>query len=174
MSDVIDINKFKNKVRDKDINELESYIYSLYYKLAEGKMTMAEINAEIAKYLEENNISESKFVEIQKKLIERYGYDPSIVEQQFGEGTLNMRIAGTLKTKYGNSLTDGIMIKKTIKNSNNDLTLICNGKEVFIYSEGTVNLEDNELNEFLVSYKRQYADEILKIHVSSQTSSYDY
>lgn len=174
MSDVIDLNKFKNKVRDKDINELENYIYSLYYKLAEGKLTMAELNVEVSKYLADNNISETKFMEIQKKLIERYGYDPSIVDQQFGEGSLNLRIASTLKTKYGNSLTEGFMIKKTIKNDRNDVTIICSSKEVFIYSKGSVDIEDNELNEFLVSYKRQCADENLKIVVSSNTSSYDY
>ncbi|MFB0918095.1 MAG: DUF3867 family protein [Clostridiaceae bacterium] len=174
MSDVIDLNKFKNKVRDKDINELENYIYSLYYKLAEGKLTMAELNVEVSKYLADNNISETKFMEIQKKLIERYGYDPSIVDQQFGEGSLNLRIASTLKTKYGNSLTEGFMIKKTIKNDRNDVTIICSSKEVFIYSQGSVDIEDNELNEFLVSYKRQCADENLKIVVSSNTSSYDY
>ncbi len=174
MSDVIDINSFKNKVRDKDIDELESYIYSLYYKMAEGKLTMADVNFEIAKYLEENSISEKKFIEIQKKLIARYGYDPSFIDQQMGEGSFNLKAAATLKQKYGDSQTEAMMIQKTVKNQRNDLTIIGNGREVHIFSSKRVDLDDNELNEFLVSYKRQYGDEPIKVRVSSNIEEYDY
>ena len=48
MDRVIDFNELKNKVNDKDIDKFESYIYELYYKMAEGKLNMAEFNQEIA------------------------------------------------------------------------------------------------------------------------------
>ena len=41
MDKIIDFNELKNKVNEKDIDNFESYIYSLYYKMSEGKLTMA-------------------------------------------------------------------------------------------------------------------------------------
>ena len=34
MDKIIDFNELKNKVNEKDIDNFESYIYSLYYKMA--------------------------------------------------------------------------------------------------------------------------------------------
>ena len=36
MDKIIDFNELKNRVNDKDVDQFESYIYSLYYKVAEG------------------------------------------------------------------------------------------------------------------------------------------
>ena len=47
MDKIIDFNELKNKVNEKDIDNFESYIYSLYYKMAEGKLTMAEFTKEM-------------------------------------------------------------------------------------------------------------------------------
>lgn len=56
MSDkIIDFNELKNKVKDKDIDKFEEYIYSMYYKLAEGKMNMSDFSKNILAYMEENN-----------------------------------------------------------------------------------------------------------------------
>lgn len=41
MDKIIDFNELKNRVNDKDVDQFESYIYSLYYKVAEGKLSMA-------------------------------------------------------------------------------------------------------------------------------------
>ena len=38
MDKIIDFNELKNRVNDKDVDQFESYIYSLYYKVAEGKL----------------------------------------------------------------------------------------------------------------------------------------
>ena len=58
MSDrIVDFNELKNKARDKDIDKFESYIYDLYYSVAQGKMSMMELSREITKYMNENNIN---------------------------------------------------------------------------------------------------------------------
>ena len=60
MDRVIDFNELKNRVNDKDVDQFESYIYTLYYKMAEGKLTMAEFSKEITAYMGEHNISQEK------------------------------------------------------------------------------------------------------------------
>ena len=82
MDKIIDFNELKNKVNEKDIDNFESYIYSLYYKMAEGKLTMAEFTKEMTAYMENNNISQDKFLKIQTKLMERYGLDTKGFEEQ--------------------------------------------------------------------------------------------
>ena len=69
MSDrIIDFNEIKNKVKDKDVDKFEEYIYSMYYKMAEGKLNMADFSKNIMSYMEENNISQDKLMNIQRKL----------------------------------------------------------------------------------------------------------
>jgi hypothetical protein len=79
---IIDFNDLKNKAKDKDVDKIEDYMYSLYYEMAEGKITMADFTKNIYKYMEDNNISQDKFLNIQKKLMERYGFDSSIIDEQ--------------------------------------------------------------------------------------------
>ena len=65
MSDrIIDFNEIKNKVKDKDVDKFEEYIYSMYYKMAEGKLNMADFSKNIMSYMEENNISQDKLMNI--------------------------------------------------------------------------------------------------------------
>ena len=73
MSDVIDFNELKNKVRDKDIDDFEAYIINLYGQMGTGSTDLVSMNKSIVEYMEKNNISFEKFTEIQKKLMERYG-----------------------------------------------------------------------------------------------------
>ena len=90
MDRVIDFNEIRNKANEKasekdmnkDIDKIEAYMYSLYYKMAEGKLNMAEFTKEMTIYMEENNISQDKFLKMQTKLMERYGLDTSAFEQQ--------------------------------------------------------------------------------------------
>ena len=89
MDRVIDFNELKNKVNDKDIDKFESYIYDLYYRMAEGKINMADFNREISSYMEKNNISQDKFMKIQAKLMERYGLDSAALEEQMKSLGLN-------------------------------------------------------------------------------------
>ena len=54
MDKIIDFNELKNRVNDKDVDHFESYIYSLYYKMAEGKINMAEFSRELGEYMDQD------------------------------------------------------------------------------------------------------------------------
>lgn len=176
MSDVIKFDEFKNKARDKEIDKLEDYIYSLYYKMAEGKISFADMNKEIMNYVNENGISMEKFNEMQLKLVERYGFDPETIKENLNVEGLDktLNIAMTLKNKYGDSLNLVRVIKKHIKNEKNDIFIICEGNEITMFSENTIDLEDNELHDFLVSYRRQLKEESLKIRMGDNYSEFTY
>ena len=84
MSDdrIIDFNELKNKVKETDIDKFENYMYELYFSVADGSMTMSQFTSKIYEYMRENNISNEKFMNMQKKLLERYGVDESEIERQ--------------------------------------------------------------------------------------------
>ncbi len=175
MSDVIKFEDIKNKARDKDVNQFEDYIFKKYYEVAEGKMSMADLNRDIMQYMSEHDISQEKFSEIQIKLMERYGYDAEEFKKlipEIKDSPLNVGM--TLKAKYGNSLEIVSVLRKTIKNEKNDLILYCEGDDVTILSEKEVDLEDNELHDFLVSYRRQHGEEQLKIKMGDSLSEFIY
>ena len=91
MSDdrIIDFNELKNKVKDSDVDKFENYMYDLYFSMANGSMTMAQFTSKIYEYMRENNISQDKFIKMQNKLMERYGVDPSELDQQIKNFGLN-------------------------------------------------------------------------------------
>ena len=84
MSDdrIIDFNELKNKVKDSDVDKFEQYIYTLYNSVMSGSMSMVEFSKKIMEYMNENNISQEKFINIQKKFMERYGMDSSEIDEQ--------------------------------------------------------------------------------------------
>ncbi|HEY5524450.1 MAG TPA: DUF3867 domain-containing protein [Clostridium sp.] len=181
---IIDFNDIKNKVKDKDVDKIEDYMYSLYYEMAEGKITMADFTKNIYKYMEDNNISQDKFLNIQKKLMERYGFDSSIIDEQLKTVGINL---GSNEISYESikknmgfqeKYKDRIFTKNvsiyTIKNEKNDIEIILEDDNVIIQSQGTVDLADNELNEFLCSYKKVRNDKILSIRVCADMKKYDY
>jgi hypothetical protein len=183
MSDkIIDFNELKNKVKDKDVDKFEDYIYSMYYKLAEGKMNMAEFSKNIMSYMEENNISQDKLINIQKKFLERYGVDPSMIEEQFKISGLNvnnpnydsMKKTMSFQEKYKSRMSNKVMSEYCIKNSKNDLKVFMENNEVILTSEKNIDLNDNELNEFLCSYKKVIEDKKLNIVLCENTKKYEY
>lgn len=91
MSDdrIIDFNELKNKVKDSDVDKFENYMYDLYFSVANGSMTMAQFTSKIYEYMRENNISQEKFMKMQNKLMERYGVDPTELDQQIKKLGLN-------------------------------------------------------------------------------------
>lgn len=91
MSDdrIIDFNKLKNKAKETDIDKFENYMYELYFSVADGSMTMSQFTSKIYDYMRENNISNEKFMNIQKKLLERYGIDDSQIEAQLKNMGIN-------------------------------------------------------------------------------------
>ncbi|WP_271813213.1 DUF3867 domain-containing protein [Clostridium beijerinckii] len=185
MSDkIIDFNELKNKVKDKDIDKFEEYIYSMYYKLAEGKMNMSDFSKNILAYMEENNISQDKLINIQKKFLERYGVDPSLIQEQFkipgfDMGGSNLDYQTIKKTmgfqeKYKSRISNKTMSEYFIKNEKNDLKVLLENLDVILVSEKNIDLNDNELNEFLCSYKKVIEDKKINIVICENVKNYKY
>ncbi len=178
MSDVIDFNELKNKVRDKDIDDFESYIFNLYGQMGAGTQDIASINKAIVEYMEKNNISYEKFMEIQTKLMERYGVSMEDIQSQYNltdnEEYRKYRKQLGFMDKYKGKITDYSGFYYEIRNSVNDLSLFLNKTVVLITSKEKVDLSDNELNEFLVSYKKLQDDKTLQIRISESLREYDY
>lgn len=181
---IIDFNEIKNKAREKDVDKLEDYMYTLYYQMAEGKITMAEFTQDIYKYMEDNNISQDKFLNMQKKLMERYGFDSSNLEEQLKVAGINIgEIGGDYETirrnmsfqeKYKDRISSATVSLYSIKNEKNNLEIILKDDSVILSSNGKIDLNDLELNEFLVSYKKVRDEKPLSIKVCENISGYDY
>ena len=185
MDKIIDFNELKNKVNEKDIDNFESYIYSLYYKMAEGKLTMAEFTKEMTAYMENNNISQDKFLKIQTKLMERYGLDTKGFEEQIKALGLDKltnnpvdyeqaRKTMSFQEKYKDRIKVKPITEYYIKNDKNNLTILLDQNNVILKSSEKIDLSDNELNEFLCSYKKTVEEELLKISICEDTREYDY
>ena len=101
MSDdrIIDFNELKNKVKDSDVDKFEQYIYNLYFSVMDGKMSMAEFSRKIFDYMRDNNISQEKFMKIQKQFMERYGMDTEEVEKQLRNFGIDPSTAGFMRMK---------------------------------------------------------------------------
>jgi len=187
ISDVIDFNELKNRANDKDIDKFEDYIYSLYYSMGEGKINMVEFSKKIQAYMEENNISQEKFLNIQKKLMERYGFDMNNIDEQMksygidinGIGSLGkdyeeMRKSLSFQEKYKGRLSSKAVTIYSIKNTKNDLEILMEEDNVILKSLKNIDLNDNELNEFLCSYKKLIKDKALNISICEKSTTYIY
>ena len=195
MSDdrIIDFNELKNKVKDTDVDKFEQYIYNLYFSVMDGSMSMSEFSRKIFDYMNDNNISQEKFMNIQKKFMERYGMDSQEVEKQlknFGidPSTINMgnldpsnmnedqlnniRKAAGFYERYGAKIQPKSCISATIKNDVNDITVMIDQDKVMLYSNKKINLVDAELNEFLLSYKNMFNNKI-RVVLCENCTEYD-
>lgn len=193
MSDekIIDFNNLKNKVKDSDVDKFENYIYSLYFSVMEGKISMMEFSRKIIDYMKDNNISNEKFMNIQKKFMERYGMDTNEIEEQlkkFGvditdlsrnlddisdEDLSHIRKSVEFIKKYQNKLTGKMFSTLSIKNNINDVNILIDNDKILIHSKKKVNLMDSELNEFLLGYKNSYKGSI-KITICENSNEYEY
>lgn len=193
MSDekIIDFNNLKNKVKDSDVDKFENYIYSLYFSVMEGKISMMEFSRKIMDYMKDNNISNEKFMNIQKKFMERYGMDTNEIEEQlkkFGvditdlsrnlddisdEDLSHIRKSVEFIKKYQNKLTGKMFSTLSIKNNTNDVNILIDNDKILIHSKKKVNLMDSELNEFLLGYKNSYKGSI-KITICENSNEYEY
>ena len=185
MDKIIDFNELKNRVNDKDVDQFESYIYSLYYKVAEGKLSMADFSNQLTEYMVQNNISQDKFLKMQTKLMERYGIDTTGFEEQLKSLGLNNistdpkdyeKVRRTLgfQEKYKDRLKVKGATEYTINNDKNNLTILLDEHNVILKSPGKIDLADNELNEFLCSYKKTVENDVLKISLCEDTREYEY
>lgn len=184
--DIIDFNELKNKARDKDVDRFESYIYDLYYSLAQGQITMKDLYENINKYMAENNISQEKFFNIQKEMMKRYGFDMENLTDQIkglGVDTSNlnmnmdyekMRKSVSFQEKYNGKIKVQNFSLYEINNSLNNLQVMINENEMILKSEGKVNLNDNELNEFICSYKKVLDNKEIQVSIFEQVKTYNY
>ena len=196
MSDdrIIDFNDLKNKVKDSDVDKFEQYIYNLYFSVMDGSMTIAEFSRKIYDYMIENNISQEKFINIQKKFMERYGMDSQEIENQlksFGidpsvtgfsdidlnslsnENIENIRKSAGFYEKYGSKIQPKSCISSSIKNDTNDIQVMIDQEKVMLYSNKKINLMDAELNEFLLAYKNMFNKKI-RVVLCENYTGYDY
>ena len=191
MSDdrIIDFNELKNKVKDSDVDKFEQYIYSLYGSVMSGSLSMVEFSKKIMDYMKENNISQEKFVNIQKKFMERYGMDASEIDSQlrnFGIdpnnidfNDINNSNFNDIKNSIGFYEKDSQKIKPKasvetyIKNDHNDIKIIIDQEQVTLISKGKINLLDAELNELLLSYKNVLSKTI-NITMCENATEYNY
>lgn len=178
MSDVIDFNELKNKVRDKDIDEFEAYIFKLVGDMGGGITNPMTFNKAILEYMKENQLSNEKFMEIQKKLMERYGMSMEDLNSQFhldnNEDYKKYRKSLGFTDKYKSKLKEYTGYRYPISNERNQLQLYLSGRDVLITSTKKVDLSDNELNEFLVSYKKLQDEAKLNITISESGTTYEY
>lgn len=197
MSDdrIIDFNELKNKVKDSDVDKFEQYIYNLYFSVMDGKMSMAEFSRKIFDYMRDNNISQEKFMKIQKQFMERYGMDTEEVEKQlrnFGidpstadfmsnntsskvstEDLESFKKSAGFYEKYGEKIQPKSCITTFIKNDLNDINVIIDQEKIMLCSDRKINLMDSELNEFLLEYKNMFNKKI-KVVMCETTNKYDY
>ncbi|HBF5029287.1 TPA: DUF3867 domain-containing protein [Clostridioides difficile] len=197
MSDdrIIDFNELKNKVKDSDVDKFEQYIYNLYFSVMDGKMSMAEFSRKIFDYMRDNNISQEKFMKIQKQFMERYGMDTEEVEKQLRNFGIDPPTAGFMSNntsskvstedlesfkksagfyeKYGEKIQPKSCITTFIKNDLNDINVIIDQEKIMLCSDRKINLMDSELNEFLLEYKNMFNKKI-KVVMCETTNKYDY
>ena len=160
MDKIIDFNELKNRVNDKDVDHFESYIYSLYYKMAEGKINMAEFSRELGEFI-------PGFEEQLKSLgLENISTNPADYERT--------RRTLSFQEKYKSRLKVKGATEYSIKNDKNNLTILLDAHNVILKSEGLIDLTDNELNEFLCSYKKTVDNDLLKISICENSKEYDY
>ena len=197
MSDdrIIDFNELKNKVKDSDVDKFEQYIYNLYFSVMDGKMSMAEFSRKIFDYMRDNNISQEKFMKIQKQFMERYGMDTEEVEKQLRNFGIDPSTAGFMSNntsskvstedlesfkksagfyeKYGEKIQPKSCITTFIKNDLNDINVIIDQEKIMLCSDRKINLMDSELYEFLLEYKNMFNKKI-KVVMCETTNKYDY
>ncbi len=188
MSDdrIIDFNELKNRVNEKDIDKFENYIYDLYYKTQTGEMNLSDFSTNIADYMAKNNISQKKLFEIQKKVMERYGFDPSSMEENLKSMGLDlsledvqpdyekMRKKMSFKEKYNKKIESKTVDTYYIRNQINDVKINLDKEYVTLISERTIDLNDTELNEFLCSYKKMVDGNTLKVTICQNSNIYEY
>lgn len=193
MDRVIDFNEIKNKANekaiekdmDKEIDKIESYMYSLYYKMAEGKLNMSQFTREMTAYMQDNNISQDRFLKMQTKLMERYGLDTGAFENQLKSMGINnistdpnnyekARKTMSFQEKYKDRISIKAVSTYYIKNEKNDVNIFIENEDVILKSPGKIDLADLELNEFLCSYKKVLEDKSLKISMCEDVKEYMY
>lgn len=190
MDRIIDFNEIKNKATDKEIDKFEEYIYSLYYSVSSGSITMVEFSKKVTEYMQENNISQEKFMNIQKEFMKRYGFDTEDLEKQMKDIGFDLSTGKVIKdyesgrklVSFREKYNKDVIIKNGVlyytikddKNSKNDINIHIDNDDILIRSKGDIDIKNIELNEFLCSYKKLLEDKPLNINICENIISYKY
>ncbi len=195
MSDkIIDFNDLKNKAKEIDVDKFEKYIYDLYYSVMDGSMSMVKFSSKIMEYMKENNISYEKFINIQKKFMERYGFSGDEIEKELKKFGIDSQInnikvsdldditkedfnsikkSASFFEKYKENISSSATINIKIKNSINDINIVLEKENIVIYSHKKIDLKDYELNDFILSYKKMLNTQ-LKVTLCENCIKYTY
>lgn len=192
MSDkIIDFSNVKNKVKESDVDKFEDYLYNLYYSVMDGSMSMVKFSSKVMDYMKENDISQEKFMKIQTKFMERYGFSGSDIEKElkkFGpDSPLNNIGKDDISDKDLENIKNGALFYERHKDNlslstttnikivsdKNDVTVCLDKENVIIYSIKNIDLSDKKLNDFILSYKTVTNKE-LKVTLCSNCIKYTY
>ena len=175
MSDdrIIDFNELKNKVKETDIDKFENYMYDLYFSVADGTMTMAEFKSKIYDYMRENNISNEKFMNIQKKLLERYGVDESEIERQLRSMGINPNDLSSIASMNINDIrNNSINLNQNSNNTKDEkIEFVAKNdiKETIVKNSDFYNkfAKKLEYDSFIISYLKNDVND-LKIVINKE------
>ena len=80
----------------------------------------------------------------------------------------------SFQEKYKDRISSANVTLYSIKNEKNNLEIMLKNDSVILSSNGKIDLNDLELNEFLVSYKKVRDEKPLYIKVCENISGYEY
>ena len=165
MSDdrIIDFNELKNKVKETDIDKFENYMYELYFSVADGSMTMSQFTSKIYEYMRENNISNEKFMNMQKKLLERYGVDESEIERQLRGMGINPNDLSSISSMNINDIRNKNMNNNTETKEEPKVEIkIDNAQENIVKNSDFYNKFATKLeyDSFIISYLKNDVNDI--------------
>lgn len=191
---VIDFKTLKDQAKDSDVDKFENYMYDLYDKMIRGDGTMFDLHKKVNEYMAENDISEEKFMNIQRRMIERFGFNPDDLSEDFekfkkdfdkngsilsGENEIQSPNSQSVGAKLGfyKLYDDGLKEKKileyNLKNDKNDIRFILDKDKITLISEKKIDFSDNEMN-ILMAYYKETVGGNLRVIVCEATNSYDY
>lgn len=192
MSDekIINFKDLKDKVRPSDVDKFEKHMFETFEKMSSGEMSMFEFTNSLSKYLADNNIEPDKFVEIEKSLLERYGFDKDSFDKFKAEtennkdSLKNVKVvegmsADTISKRltfyefYSEQLKETKCLEMNFKNEKNDVRFIFDQNKITMISDKKIDLSDQELNKIITFYK--YATEgSLEVIMCEATNKYEY
>lgn len=191
MSDekIINFADIKNRVTEEDVDAFEAFMSKELLNLdLNPELDMVGFANKISEYQERHNISNEKFMEIQTKMIERYGFtasDDNLMQQEKkATEELNKRFRESDTYIYMSAIfglnaifDDKVEEKRTlqldIKNDKNDLRMIFSGTTVTIISEKKIDLSDDNINKAISRY-RESAEKTIRIQICEASNAYDY
>lgn len=191
MSDekIINFADIKNRITEEDVDAFEAFMSKELLNLdLNPELDMVGFANKISEYQERHNISNEKFMEIQTKMIERYGFtasDDNLMQQEKkATEELNKRFRESDTYIYMSAIfglnaifDDKVEEKRTlqldIKNDKNDLRMIFSGTTVTIISEKKIDLSDDNINKAISRY-RESAEKTIRIQICEASNAYDY